>query len=483
MISPTRIKDTLIKWGANSRQAASNRFFNAMSSAAVGSVQGGIWAIAIGFVATYFLFLIFSWIVPQCRGCGQPFCKYYQLKNTYDGKEFGEIPFGEFTIKKKINSDTITVEKCGSGNIFSIQFLQDDADSSLLRMVLRVDGHEIYWWETNNIAKNNVVFAVEHPLYGGGVITKISYPTSTAALVSWIREYGRTEKMWVVENGNIPEKKTMKEIKTDEEIKLLCGKLENIFDDVCLFNNKNDVLLFCVRTLNGWCQFLCIALSFAIGFSLWARWRLFTLPQVENENRKSMEAKTLKEPAITESSTIRVPSQEEIRRHGLLNEYHTSKKKEESFRKKWDGVESPQWFVYRNGLAFFLDKHEIDKPEKYLSLADIANAGKDMFATSRLYIHWMLDAIPAVGFLGTVIGIGQTMMGTGGILTDELGKQQSRIAEVALSLAFAFDTTLVALALSLIMGAWLTHRIRVEDESIDQVQRILIGKIQSSVID
>lgn len=480
MTSITQIKTILNNTVNDIRCYVYREFRLTMSSAAAGNVHGGLRSLGIGLIAAYILFMFVSWVIPQCLWCHRPFCCYYSLDTISDKS------IGSFNITQTTNN-VISIKK-GDLSLFDIEFVKDDAQ---LRAVLKVKGKKIEWWKTNNIADSNVVFNVEHPGYYGWAITEISYPTSTAALVSWIRQYGKDDKMWIwappateLPATEPPTGKTSNPLAgvNDADIKLLCGELEYILDYCCRFNKKNDGLLFCIRSLNGWCQFLCVALFLSTGFCLCARWYVFRRPQIEDKNKQTAKNDTVEESAIMDTHastrTIRSPSPEEITHARLETEYNRSADKEKEFCLKWNGTESPQWFVYRNGLAFFLDQKE----EKHLSLAEIANAGKDMLATSRLYVHWMLDAIPALGFLGTVVGISQTMMRTGGILTDELGKQQSRIAEVALALAFAFDTTFIALVLSLIMGAWLTHRIRVEDESIDQVLRDLIENIQSSSI-
>jgi len=490
-------------------------FRRIMCDAASGKTYGTLGMLAIGFVVTYVLFLACNYLIPQCifykykeeKRCWTPFCRYYEFNKFDVSPKFKKESGGQFTITHEDNG--VRVENKDSPKDILIKFVQTKQTYSALKIELSIEEtkedknkekikeiKEIEWWKTNNIAKNNEVFKVERPRYYGWAITKLSYPTSTSALVSWIRTYGTKEKMWIYEGETI-EKSPLAGV-NDDDIKMLCGELESIFNEHCLFN-KNDALLFGVRSLNGWCQFLCVTLFVTAGFCLSARQRIFDLPLIiDNEGSSNDTKEEIKESSsnvaaedtkVTNTNAIHIPIKEMLAEHRkkqaqeqlqkfkdkLSKEYKEVKAKESGFRNRWNGAESPQWFVYRNGLAFFHDEQE-----KHLSLADIANAGKDMFATSRQYVHWMVDSIPALGFLGTVVGIGQTMMGTGSILTDELGKQQSRISEISLSLAFAFDTTLVALVLSLIMGAFLTHRIRKEDESIDQVQRQLIGKMQSS---
>jgi hypothetical protein len=447
----------------------------ALGNVAAGNVWGGTCSLVVGFVITFFVFLI----VNSCL----PLNSYYEFKLRNENKdEVAEIKVNDKISIINEEANGLVVQN-DSKNILKITFDKKEKDS--LNAVLNIfnddgDAHEIEWWKTNNIAETNEVFKIKRRL----VVLKVSYPTSTAALVSWIREYGK-KKIFDNEGNEIIDQRIKK--LNDDELKIdLCGQLERIFENNCKFNNKGDLLLIFVRSINGWIQFLCFTLFFAIGFMLFIRHRVFRLSlgdltKVIDEkikNKKATEKLPDSTNQINDSGTIPHLTHEQIIQGELQKLSDNAKQREKEFNTKWGQYcHSPQWFVWRNCLVFFISK----SGNKYLSLAEIANAGKDAFAVSRLYIHWMLDAIPALGFLGTVIGIGNTMMGTGSILNDELGKQQSRISSVALDLAFAFDTTLVALFLSLIIGAWLTHRIRQEEDSINKVQHILIEKIQSQI--
>jgi hypothetical protein len=451
-----------------------------LGNVAAGNVFGGMSSLFVGFIITFFVFLI----VNSCL----PFDAYYEfiLRDENNGK------VSDIKINNKIEiiSDAVKNEllvKVSEKDILQITFTKD---KNSLKAVLSIFdqsqpqlGHEIEWWKTNNIAETNEVFKIENSLF---ILKSPSYPTSTSALVSWIREYGK-KKIFNKEGKEI-ETAPIKDLSVDELKVDLCGQLERIFEKGCKFNNKGDLFLMFVRSVNGWIQFLCFTLFFAIGFMLFTRHRVFRLSlgdltkiidkKIKDKNTTASDDLPKSTNQINDSGTIPHLTREQIIQCELKKLSDDAKQKEEEFSTKWGQYcYSPQWFVWRNGLVFFISK----SGHKYSSLAEIANAGRDAFAVSRLYIHWMLDAIPALGFLGTVIGIGRTMMGTGSILTDELGKQQSRISSVALDLAFAFDTTFVALLLSLIIGAWLTHRIRQEEDSINKVQHILTEEIQSQI--
>lgn len=77
------------------------------------------------------------------------------------------------------------------------------------------------------------------------------------------------------------------------------------------------------------------------------------------------------------------------------------------------------------------------------------------YATVR-YLAW---AIPSIGFVGTVLGIGQAMGAIGG------GSGGNQIAAAAGYLNTAFDTTFVSLVLSLIL-MFFVYRIQADEDSL-----------------
>ena len=76
------------------------------------------------------------------------------------------------------------------------------------------------------------------------------------------------------------------------------------------------------------------------------------------------------------------------------------------------------------------------------ALSDINQRGSDSEQSIIRYVAW---AIPSVGFIGTVIGIAASLGVANNIVTQE------GIDKVTNLLSIAFDTTLIALILSLIL--------------------------------
>lgn len=78
-------------------------------------------------------------------------------------------------------------------------------------------------------------------------------------------------------------------------------------------------------------------------------------------------------------------------------------------------------------------------------------------------IRWLVDAIPTLGFLGTVYGMILAMGGAGNVVGAE-SQQELKFAmgELSRNLGTAFDTTCVALLLSLVVGLFLGRTKRAE---------------------
>lgn len=106
--------------------------------------------------------------------------------------------------------------------------------------------------------------------------------------------------------------------------------------------------------------------------------------------------------------------------------------------------------VYR-ALENFKARGSIQEVTNLLSSqAEIdANAVQSSYSILKVFI-W---AIPILGFIGTVIGIGTAVGGFSATLTtlEDLGKVKEALGPVTMGLATAFDTTLLALVVSLLV--------------------------------
>ena len=91
----------------------------------------------------------------------------------------------------------------------------------------------------------------------------------------------------------------------------------------------------------------------------------------------------------------------------------------------------------------------------------------DKAATDSAMVRYLLWLIPSIGFVGTVVGIGNALLGTGDVLADDPLAQQTAIQDIAGKLGTAFDTTFVALVLA-IVGMWLFHLVQKKEETVIQ---------------
>lgn len=69
-------------------------------------------------------------------------------------------------------------------------------------------------------------------------------------------------------------------------------------------------------------------------------------------------------------------------------------------------------------------------------------------------INYIISMLPSLGFIGTVLGMGQALLHANTLFSSS--DKQAAIGEMTRQLGFAFDTTLVALVVAIILGTILT---------------------------
>lgn len=91
--------------------------------------------------------------------------------------------------------------------------------------------------------------------------------------------------------------------------------------------------------------------------------------------------------------------------------------------------------------------------------------------SSYTMLRFFIWAIPILGFIGTVIGIGDAVAGFGGALdsTEDVSQLISSLKSVTSGLGTAFDTTLVALVMGLILKFITDPMVQREDELLNGV--------------
>jgi hypothetical protein len=120
-------------------------------------------------------------------------------------------------------------------------------------------------------------------------------------------------------------------------------------------------------------------------------------------------------------------------------------------------------FILANMLRLALGKYAVSRSGRDVAETVRTQADVDLgrLVSSMATVHYLAWAIPAIGFLGTVRGLATSLT---------LGSQTDKaigvfIQDATTHLNFAFDCTLVALALSLIL-MFLLHSVQRDEEAL-----------------
>jgi biopolymer transport protein ExbB/TolQ len=113
-----------------------------------------------------------------------------------------------------------------------------------------------------------------------------------------------------------------------------------------------------------------------------------------------------------------------------------------------------------------------------------ASTDEDMMEGSYSLLKGLIWAIPVLGFIGTVLGLGQAIGEFSGVLADaqDLSQIKPALQRVTSGLSTAFDTTMLALTAALFMQMLLTFIRKAEEEMMDECkeycQRNIIGRLR-----
>jgi biopolymer transport protein ExbB/TolQ len=139
-------------------------------------------------------------------------------------------------------------------------------------------------------------------------------------------------------------------------------------------------------------------------------------------------------------------------------------------------------FILANMIRLALNKYAVSRSGRDVSETIRTQADVDLgrLVSSMSTVHYLAWAIPAIGFLGTVRGLA-TSLTLGGQTDKQIGEF---IKEATMHLNVAFDCTLIALALSLVL-MFLLHSVQRDEEAlvIDCQQYCLehlLGKLYDS---
>lgn len=161
-------------------------------------------------------------------------------------------------------------------------------------------------------------------------------------------------------------------------------------------------------------------------------------------------------------------SEKTILTQGILPEkenYVIYKDEINEFRKKMSEYEKQQGVFYLTNLV----KQACIKYIRSTSISEVidlvskqSSIDQEREEASQSVIKYLLWAMPSLGFIGTVLGIAEALGHAGKLIS---GDQKAAMDIITLKLGMAFDTTLVALVLSVI-SMWFFHSLQEEQENL-----------------
>jgi biopolymer transport protein ExbB/TolQ len=118
-------------------------------------------------------------------------------------------------------------------------------------------------------------------------------------------------------------------------------------------------------------------------------------------------------------------------------------------------------FILANMIRLALGKYAVSRSGQDVSESVRSQADVELgrFVSTMATVNYLAWALPALGFLGTVRGL------SGSLSMAESIDEPSFITQVSKHLTVAFDCTLVALVLSLVIMFWL-HRVQRDEEAL-----------------
>lgn len=118
-------------------------------------------------------------------------------------------------------------------------------------------------------------------------------------------------------------------------------------------------------------------------------------------------------------------------------------------------------YILANMVRLALGKYAVTRSSHDVSESVRTQAEVDLgrLVASMSTVHYLAWAIPAIGFLGTVRGLSASLA-----MANQID-EQTFIAQVSKHLTVAFDCTLVALALSLVV-MFLLHSVQRDEEAM-----------------
>jgi predicted flap endonuclease-1-like 5' DNA nuclease len=356
-------------------------------------------------------------------------------------------------------------------NVYASLKYQADKDVS------KRDLFREFWWDTNAIASSNDLLAIEPQLFKTFSVPKT--PTSTIAFVTWLESHWiGTVKKFEPEYTERASKQNFSKITPaldkGELRDFVCPELNRMFSrDLKALQSlaPHNVL----RTLNGDIQFLCFAIFFSLIWIYSNRTRIFVQSEAEFVDQiGDLDHENLNDSIDRQLRRVELLQAEYGQEYGFTSP-------------RLPKPESPTLKIWHSSLdALRLEKsnHISDYPN---FLEATTKTWLSELHTSKFFLRYLLYSLPPLGFIGTVIGIPSALKKIGEVLSNELAKQQSGVMGVVTELAYAFDTTLVALVLALVGTYFLIKSDADEERTVTHAEvkclDAFVGKMRASKAD
>lgn len=116
-------------------------------------------------------------------------------------------------------------------------------------------------------------------------------------------------------------------------------------------------------------------------------------------------------------------------------------------------------------------------------LRSLSERDESAHDTSFATLGGFLWAIPVLGFIGTVLGLAAAIGNFSSLLDnqDDVRAIVGSLKEVTGGLSTAFETTLLALVIALIVQLWITNQRKAEEVFLDDCQEYCLKQIVSRI--
>jgi len=172
----------------------------------------------------------------------------------------------------------------------------------------------------------------------------------------------------------------------------------------------------------------------------------------------------------------------------IPSEHHfvlSSQTADQVVNKLHENAADPERFiVYNRILVAFSNLKNLgrvsDVDDMLRSMADRDESAQE---TSFGLINGFLWAIPVLGFIGTVLGLGQSIASFSSLLDNQsdMSGIVASLTQVTAGLSTAFDTTLLALLIALVLQLWMTIQKTNEEQFLDDCSDYCMRQIVSRI--